>query len=341
MELTITNNLDSRKWDDFILNHPEANILQSWAWGEFQEALGHKIWRFRVIENNKPIAQLLAIRLSLGFGKNIIYAPRDILINKTQPASHQLQAIKMIVQKIKEIAPEENAILFRVEPSILKNDSTMLSVYQSIGFTQSNRSMQPVENWLVDISIEESSILSQMKSKTRYNIRIAEKKDIRTAISQDVDDIQIFNSLNKETSARGHFIPHSNTYYKKQLETLGNNNSLTLFIAYFNDIPLASILVSFFGKKATYLHGVSSHLHKDKMASYALHWTAIQTAKEHGCDIYDMGGVDYTGEHPSWSGITKFKEGFGGRTIAYIGALELPLNPSWFKLYRLMRLFKK
>ena len=341
MELTINNNLNSTEWDNFILNHPEANILQSWAWGEFQESLGHKIWRFRVIENNQTIAQLLAIRLSLGFGKNIIYAPRDILINKTQPANYQLQAMKMIVQKIKEIAPEENAILFRIEPPILKDDITMLSVYQSIGFTQSNKSMQPIENWLVDISAGENNILAQMKSKTRYNIRIAEKKDIKAITSQNVDDIRIFNSLNKETSTRGQFVPHSDKYYKKQLEILGNNNLLTLFIAYFNDTPLAAILVSFFGKKASYLHGVSSNLHKDKMASYALHWTAIQTAKERNCTIYDMGGVDHTGKHPSWSGITRFKEGFGGKTVTCAGALELPLNPSWFKIYRLMRLFKK
>lgn len=341
MELTINNNLNSTEWDTFILNHPEANILQSWAWGEFQESLGNKVWRFRVTENNQTIAQLLAIRLSLGFGKNIIYAPRDILINKTQPAHYQHQAIKMIVQKIKEIAPEENAILFRIEPTILKDDPTMLSIYQSVGFVQSNRSMQPTENWLVDISVGENNILAQMKPKTRYNIRIAEKKDIKAVISQNIDDIQIFNKLNKETSARGQFVPHSDMYYKKQLEVLDNHNLLTLFIAYFNDIPLAAILVSFFGKKAMYLHGVSSHLHKDRMASYALHWIAIQTAKEQGCDIYDMGGVDHTGKHPSWSGITRFKEGFGGKTITYIGALELPLNPSWFKVYRLMRLFRK
>lgn len=338
MELRINNNLDANKWDAFILNHPDGNILQSWDWGKFQEFLGHQIWRFEVVDNNQTISQLLVIKLSLGFGKNILYAPRDILINKGHSAHYQIEAIKLILEKVKKIGLKENAILFRIEPTILKKDITTLSIYHSLGFKQSKKTLQPSENWLIDISDEEK-MLAQMKPKTRYNIRIAEREKIRIITSTNLDDINTFNSLNKETSRRGKFKSHSDNYYKKQLETLGGK--LQLHFAYYNNIPLAAILVSYFGSTATYLHGASSHQYKDKMASYLLHWEIIKKAKEKGITIYDMGGIDQSGEKPAWAGITRFKKGFGGKAIEYIGALEFPLNSTWFKFYKLINMLRK
>jgi len=37
-------------WEDFLLKCKEKTFLQSWNWGEFQEKMGNKIWRFGVYE---------------------------------------------------------------------------------------------------------------------------------------------------------------------------------------------------------------------------------------------------------------------------------------------------
>ena len=176
-----------------------------------------------------------------------------------------------------------------------------------------------------------------MKPKTRYNIRLAERKGIRVVISKNPDDIRIFNQLNRETTARDKFIPYPDSYYKKQLESLGRAGEIELIIAYFENIPVAAILVSFFGPRATYLHGASSSEHREKMANHAVQWQAFAEAQKMGCAIYDLGGIDLNDAHPEWAGITRFKQGFGGGEVEYVGTLELPLSPFWYRLYKLLR----
>lgn len=341
MKLVVNQGLNEKDWDNFLLNHPNSNILQSWAWGEFQKTLGNTIWRFSVVDNEQIIAQLLAIKLSIGFNKYIIYAPRDILINKLAPAHHQHQAIKLIIKKIRELTSQHNLILFKTEPSILRDDSTSLSIYKSLGFKLSSKIMQPTDNLLVDISKSDIDILTNMKSKTRYNIKLAAKNQVSIRISNKLDDLKIFNQLNQETTRRGRFKSHSQRYYTKQLDILGQTNAMELIIAYWQDIPLSALLVTYFGKTATYLHGASSWLHKNKMANYAIQWSAITRAKEKNCTTYNLGGINYNNRHPGLEGITRFKTGFGGEVVEYIGALELPLNNAWFKLYKFINLFKK
>lgn len=335
MELLINDQVDVTKWDDFVLTHPKANLLQSWAWGEFQSALGNKIWRLQIWDEQQVVAQMLVIKLKLGFGKSLLYAPRDLLFNKLTPAHQQYEASKVLIEEIRKIAQTESAILFRVEPPISNDDTTAIAIYKSLGFVPSKKNIQPKRNAMLDITPDEETILANMKSKTRYNIRVAEKHNIKVVISKELKDVAIFNRLNRETSSRNNFKSYADSYYQKQLEVLGRSGLMSLLIAYDGTTPLAAILVSFFGKSATYLHGASSRRHGEKMASYALQWEAIKLAKSKGCITYDFGGV-VDEQHANWFGITRFKEGFGTHPIEYIGALELPLNPVWFKIYRLI-----
>jgi peptidoglycan pentaglycine glycine transferase (the first glycine) len=338
MKLLVNSELDQTSWDQTILRHPEGNLLQSWSWGEFQHSLGHPIWRLRVVgDHNEILAQLLAIKLSLGFGRSIIYTPREVLINPAAPLQNQQQAMELIVTGLRRIAKAEQAVLWRTDPPLKNGDTTALSIYKKLGFIRSKKSVQPRVNWVVDISAGANNILAAMKPKTRYNIRLAEKHGVKVVVSKNPEDIRIFNQLNKETSTRDRFIPHSDNYYKKQLEILGGSGGMELLIAYLDNIPLAAILVSFFGPKAIYLHGASSDQHRELMANHAIQWQGLLEAQAKGCATYDFGGIDFNNEHPSWAGITRFKQGFGGRAVEYVGTLELPISPLWYRFYKLLR----
>ncbi|HAR54718.1 TPA: hypothetical protein DCR79_00275 [Patescibacteria group bacterium] len=335
MELHINQGLDRQSWDYFVLQHPQGNLLQSWSWGEFQESFGYKTWRLAVTDSGHTLSQLLVIKIPLRLGLHIFYAPRAILINKTQPAGHQHEAMKLILDYLKKIAPQEKAILLRTDPPLAPSDTAAISIYKSLGFVVSTKSTQPKTNLWLDIQPKEPNILLQMKPKTRYNIRLAEKHGIRVVATQNPKDIAIFHRLMHTTAARDNFRPHPDNYYAQQLAILGQRNLISLFIAYDAEQPLATALVSFFGQTATYLHGASSDQHRDKQPVYALHWQIIQAAKQHDCATYDLGGINLTGSH-AWAGITRFKLGFGGNIVDYVGNLELPLHPSWFRLYQLL-----
>src|SRR3989344_1652552 len=220
MRLLINSISDQTSWDQFILRHPEGGLLQSWAWGEFQTSLGNPIWRLRVVgDRDEILAQLLAVKLSLGFGKFIIYTPREVLINNTAPIQHQRAAMELIVKKMKEIGTSEAAILWRTDPPLKNSDTTALSIYKTMGFILSPKTIQPKTNWVLDITAGANNRLASMRPKTRYNIRLAGKKGVRVAVSKNSEDIRIFNQLNQVTAARDGFTPHSDNYYKKQLET--------------------------------------------------------------------------------------------------------------------------
>jgi len=335
MELHVNQGLEPKNWDFFILQHPDATILQSWQWGKFQKSLGHKIWRLGVVDQGQTIAQLLIIKMPLKFGLQIFYSPRALFLNKTLPVHQQHQAMKLMIDEIHQLAKEEKVIFFRTDPPLLADDTTALSIYKSLGFAQSPKSTQPKTNLLLDISPRTINLLMQMKSKTRYNIRLAEKKGITVRETSQPTDIAIFNQLMCETAARDRFTPHPDKYYHQQLAVLGAQNMLSLFIAYDESTPLAAALVSWFGPVVSYLHGASSDLNREKQAPYLLHWEIIKAAKGRDCTIYDLGGIDLNRQH-TWAGITRFKMGFGGNSVEYAGNLELPLHRAWFKLYQLL-----
>lgn len=338
MRLLVNSGLDQASWDQFILRHPAGHLLQSWAWGDFQQGLNHPIWRLRVIDDSGvPLSQLLVLKLQLGFGKFVFYTPREVLVNSTAPIQHQREAMELTVNKLRELAKDESVILWRTDPPLTNADTTALSLYRTSGFIKSRRSVQPRANWIVSLDAGLENLLTEMKPKTRYNIRLSEKHGVKVVASKDPADIRIFNQLNSETANRDRFTPHSDGYYKKQLEVLGSTGTLELFIAYLGNTPLAAILVAYFGKHAFYLHGASSNQHREVMANHAIQWVAMQAAQSRGCTDYDMGGIDINNEHPSWSGITRFKQGFGGRAVEYVGTLELPLNKIWHRIYKLLR----
>lgn len=194
------------------------------------------------------------------------------------------------------------------------------------GFAPDN--IQPPDTVLVDLSASSEEILGRMKSKWRYNIRLAEKKgvQVRRASSEEID---VFYDLYKTTSQRDGIAIHHKDYYKDLLQR-GEYNpdaKVDLYIASYEDEALAAIITLFAGKEAVYLYGASSNNHRNLMPAYLLQWKAMEAAKEAGCQIYDMYGIPPTDDegHPM-HGLYRFKTGFGGTIVHRPGSLDIPLS---------------
>jgi len=342
--MQITPNPNQFSWDNFTQKHPGGSFLESWGWGDFQTNLGNKIWRFQVQENDQILGQGLIIKLALGFGKHILYSPHPLFINKRLTASQQEEALKLSLEKLKKLKNE--GILIRFDPAEQSDDKIAASLYRSLGFKKSSKHLQPRYNNVLSlatsdgkgsiISKKPSALLYHMKPKTRYNIQLAQKRGVMVRESHSTEDLKIFLKLLKTTSRRGKFRTHSANYFEKQFKILTQQNIQTLFLAEYQGKPLAGALVNIFAGKAYYAHGASSDDLRNLMATYLLHWRIITSAIEKHCTSYNLGGVHPSPNHP-WAGITRFKEGFGGNTIALLPALELPLQNLWFRLYRALK----
>ncbi|TSC93119.1 MAG: femAB family protein [Candidatus Berkelbacteria bacterium Licking1014_85] len=324
-------------------------FLQSQQWQQFQEAYGRQCFR---------IDGILVIKFPLKFRLSWLYCP----MCKLQTISYQL---------LVDLAKKENAIFVKIEPiREIGGIGEIRDIKQ-----EKSTNLQPRQSLQLDLSRTEDELLAQMKPKTRYNIRLAEKHGVK--ILQDLENsIDIFWKLGNETTTRDKFSMHTRTYYEQMGKILRDN--ITCYAAEFGGKYLASILVLHDKEEkiAYYLHGVSSNQSREVMATYLLQWQAIKDAKSAGMKWYDFWGVKIKSEARStkletnsndqnpenskhvsdfgfrisdfpfeidhnhkWAGITRFKLGFAanGKLIEYPQAVDLIIKPILYKIYKIVK----
>jgi lipid II:glycine glycyltransferase (peptidoglycan interpeptide bridge formation enzyme) len=298
--------------------HPVGTeFFQSWEWGEFQAVAGYRPIRLCV-----DGTYIQGFVHSLPLGLVYVYWPRIWNIDY-RIMEH---AIRMHVK---------NALFSRVEPS-------SVAEFQIPNSTFHIPNRQPQHTLILDLTKTEEQLLSDMHSKTRYNIRLAEKKGVEVREGKHID---WFWDLNKETRERDGFKSHEKSYYQALLQ-LPIVHQLT---AFFDNTPIASQI--YIGNKGvcTYLHGASGNAHRNLMAPYLLQWESIRIAKKFGNTQYDFFGVarpqtdGETFHTYSWnkadklSGVTRYKAGFGGEVRSYPDAYEVPLRPVLYSCFRFLK----
>lgn len=287
------------------------SFLQSDIWADFQKSLNRKTWR---------VDEVLVIKHNLPLNRNYLYSPHPYFLN-FGGQSHFGEWL----EKTRRIAKEENAIFLKLE----FKDSVDKKILKKFGFKKSTN-IQFQKTIILDITKSEQELLKQMHYKTRYNIRLAERK--RIEIKKGKKYFEDFWKLLKETAKKGKFHTHSKKHYSKILRIPG----VELFVASFKDKIIAANIVLFWDKRATYLHGGTDYNYRNLMAPYLLQWHQILEAKKRDCSEYDFWGID----EKKWPGVTRFKKGFGGKEISYPGAYDLLFQSLWYKIYKLAKIFK-
>jgi len=88
------------------------------------------------------------------------------------------------------------------------------------------------------------------------------------------------------------------------------------------------------GKKACYLYGASDNRFRDRMPNYLIQWEMMRHAQSTGAEIYDFRGVsgNLSPDHPLF-GLYRFKRGFQGEFVEYIGEFDAVLKPLSYWLF--------
>ncbi|OGZ33601.1 MAG: hypothetical protein A2Y98_01560 [Candidatus Portnoybacteria bacterium RBG_19FT_COMBO_36_7] len=318
---------DREDWNKFVLEQ-DGSFLQSWEWGEFQKAIGRQVFYLKV-----DSYQSLIIKHDLALGKSYLYCPRGPIASlNLKVESEKLKIIELFLKEIKELAKQENAIFVRVEPTrgIAEDD------LRKAGFIRAQKEVQPSRTLILDLNLSEEELLAQMHEKTRYNIGLAQRKGISVTLRKLEDGEEAFEKfwqLLNQTAKRQKISIFSRDYYKRQMTIKSGQFENLLFIAAYQGKAIAANLVIFFGNTATYLHGGSDNVYRAQMAPHLLQWEQIKEAKRRDCRTYDFWGIDEN----NWPGITRFKNGFGGREVQYIGTFDLILKQAWYSAYVLIK----
>lgn len=209
-------------------------------------------------------------------------------------------------------------------------------------FQKAQFNILPSSTIYINLEDDLNTILMRMKPKTRYNIKLSQRKGVAVR-SMGMESLGVWYELYKETAMRNGLFLNDISYF----ETVFSSRSckglspadVHLLLAEYEGRPVAAMFLIITGKRGSYLYGASSSEHRNCMATYALQWEAIKMSKAKGCDEYDMFGVspgpDIT--HPLY-GLYKFKVGFGGRMHHGLGCWDYPLDQDKYNYFRSMEI---
>ncbi len=334
--MRVINITDKKQYNNFVAAQKHSQFLQSWEWGEFHKKVSGDVWRLGVLDDGKLVAAATIIKKQLPIGKYYFYCPRGPVFNYQLSTVNYQLILESLFNEIKNIAENEGIMFLRFDPpASYKLQATSYKLNKTLD-------VQPSKTLILNLAKPEEDILKNMRQKTRYNIRLAEKKGVKV-VEAGVDRFEDFWRLLGETSERDNFRTHGRDYYKAMLaggdedsrvrESAGPALAIKLFIAEYKKRPIAAGIVSFFGDTATYTHGASGSEYRNAMASYLLQWHVMKLAKKSGYKYYDLYGID----EERWPGVTRFKKGFGGRTANYPGTFDLVFDEGWYNVYKMVR----
>lgn len=317
--------INAEKWNLFLNRFPESHILQTNEWGKLKSEFA---WEPGRIIQDQAGAQVLFRKLPLGF--HIAYIPKG-------PIGKDWHCLW---PEIDRLCKSKKAVFLKVEPDEWGDRSGEL-MKKFPGFIDQAACIQPRRTIIIDLTSTEEQILARMKQKTRYNIRLAIKKDIEIVPSNDGD---AFYRLMTTTGERDQFGIHAKNYYDRVLELFSKSGKCQLFLAEYQKQPIAGIIVFRQGKRAWYFYGASSDQERNRMPTYLLQWEAMRWAKYTGCEQYDLWGVPdedeekLEGQFESrtdglWK-VYRFKRGFGGVLKRSAGAWDKVYQPVLYKFYR-------
>ncbi|MFH0820330.1 MAG: peptidoglycan bridge formation glycyltransferase FemA/FemB family protein [Candidatus Peregrinibacteria bacterium] len=298
----------------FWQTNRRRNLWQHPVWGQFQEAIGRKTWTLEC-----PGAQALVIQRAMPFGLNWLEVPRG-------PLFEDEASLKTILEQLKKLGQEQQSVFIRMSCY----DPRLSSIP---GLHIRNYDNHPQTSLTLDLSGTEEEILEQMKPKGRYNIKVAQKHNLRVAVS---DDVELFYNILCVTSERDGFKLHSKDFYQTMLKSLVEQAQL--LVVYYEDRPVAAGIFLTLDEWGIYYYGASDHHYRNLMAPYLLQWEAIREAKKRGCKYYDFLGIaPLNSLRHRWAGVTEFKLKFGGRVVSYPPARELVLRKWWYFFYQIYK----
>ncbi len=298
-------------------------FLQTKSWMEFQRSVERKTFEY-----DKNGIKAYVIKHDTKFNRNFLYIPYgpDMDFNKMQSGIGQ--NVDQFVSWLHNIARNNNSMFIKVEPMT----NSIAEVLVDKGFTKSSIDIQPHKTVKLDITQAQDELLVSMHHKTRYNIKIAKKNEVKV---REVETTDNFWNLLQKTSTRDKFGTYKKEYYDKLYNFFQSDNNIKvrIFEVVYQDRPVASAMVLIYEDTGYYLHGASDYEYRSVMAPYALHWEIILQLKVHGLQIYDMWGID----SKKYPGVTRFKLGWGCRIVEYPGAFDLPISKFWTWVYNITK----
>ncbi|HNM37289.1 MAG TPA: peptidoglycan bridge formation glycyltransferase FemA/FemB family protein [Anaerolineales bacterium] len=355
--------MNSNFWNQIISNLPDPHFLQSYEWGQVKAKYGwapyYAVWsadgKFTVsqttdnwsLDTSNFVAASLILKRTALRRFSIFYAPKGPLMDWTNESLR-----KRVLDDLQFFAKRQGAIFLKFDPDVVlgrgvpasvgevteNSGQAVMSDLKRRGWVESSDQIQFKNTVMVDLSASEEDILMRMKQKTRYNVRLAEKKGVVIRVG-NVEDLPALYKMYAETSVRDGFVIRNEEYYMTVWKlfmqgAVSGQPSAVPLIAEVDGEAVAAIFLFMFAGRGYYVYGMSRDKHREKMPTYLLQWVAMKHAKAYGCLTYDLWGApDVFDESDSMWGVYRFKEGLGGEVVRTLGAYDFAPSKFWYSMY--------
>lgn len=319
-------NPNQNKWDRFLQHFPDAHLLQTGAWGELKSAFG---WKAVHVVGERAGAQVLFRPLPFGFSWG--YIARG-------PVGHPDDGFWSLIEAQ---CRRHRAVFLKIEPDTLEDPEVVRPFLPATNRCRvSPHTIQPRRTLVVELAGSEDELLGRMKQKTRYNIRLSQRKGVEVRYGENVGS---FYQLLEETGQRDEFGIHSEAYYQRAYDLFSARDACAMVFAEFEGKLLSAAMVFAHGTRSWYFYGASSNEHRNLMAPYAVQWEAMRWARAKGCSQYDLWGVpdedgevleaEFSNRNDGLWGVYRFKRGFGGELVRGFGAWDVVYHPVLYNFY--------
>ncbi len=319
---------DEASWDEAVLDHG-GHLLQSWRWGEFKALFGWQVERLAVAgSGGTALAQVLFRKKA---GVAVGYIPRGPVLPVQDPGiMPELWAL------IDRSARRQRALTLVVEADrdLPQAFSDRVPLVPGPPPIQPSRSVKCV-------LLDDQGLMAQMHSKTRYNVRMAQRRGVVCRVAESGDDpVDLFYMMLQDTASRNDFIIHEPRYYREFLRVFADD--AILMFAEIEGRAVAGAIAVTFGAEAIYMYGASSTVERANGAGFLIQYELMRWARDLGAQRYDLWGIPdvdpqstvggsgdrlASSRGSDWRGIYEFKTRFGGDIVRYPPPVERRYRP--------------
>ena len=306
------------QWEKLVNTNKYAGFMQSLSWAAFKRASGQKVIHLGIRNKHVLIGGTLITTVVVdGKKPTVLVSPYGPVI-PWDNSELAVECLRLLIEYARVCAAELNAVAWRIEPRLPVPAPRIL-----MEFAGAPLNMVPIETLLVDLAKDNSAILEQMKPKCRYNIGLAQRHGVLIKELEGEDSVNVLYAALDEASHRDNFFLESKEFFQNLINNLHPGKALHLLVAEHEGDCLGALVLVIEGNRSTYLYGGISNRKRQLMAGYLLQWEAMKLAKQQGCESYDFYGYDqFQSPGNAYAKFSRFKSGFGGEVIRYIGAQD-------------------
>lgn len=324
------------EWDAFVRGHCQGHLLQSWGWGELKAGATWRPLRLALYSGDAgrivAAAQVLrrtAPHVPARLG-HLAYVPKGPVLDWQATAANGESLARLFLRKLHAFLRAQGAFALQIEPHLEVGTPAAHAAQACLRELDFHETLpvQPVRTIALDLRSDEETLLARMKEKWRYNVRLAARKGVEVSVAGTLEELRAWYALLQTTGERDNFGIHTFDYYRKAWQILTPRRQARLFLARTEGELLAGIFVGLLGREAVYLYGASGNARRNLMPNYLLQWEAIRWSRGAGATSYDFWGIPATDQSDeAMAGVYRFKSGWGGRVVSFIGNYEYAYHP--------------